>query len=195
MVVAMTDACPRRDDEAQLLQALMERVARREESALVELRRRSLPRMQAAVSRVLRNPADAEEVCSDLYLQVWERAACYSPARGDVLPWLATLARSRALDHLRRMRRHAAESPFDDLGEPAADAWADSPTGDWAALRCIRRAMDGLSQVQRRILGLAFDDELSHACIAQRMGLPLGTVKSHARRGLSALRTAIGSPP
>lgn len=186
----MTVAAPTPQDEDAQLQALMQDVARGDERALAELRRRSLSRVQAVVSRVLRNPADAEEVCSDLYLQVWESAARYAPERGGVLPWLATLARSRALDQLRRNRRHMADAPFDERDDNGFESGA--ATGDWAAMRCIRRAMGDLSQVQRRILGLAFDEELSHAGIARRMGLPLGTVKSHARRGLSALRAALG---
>lgn len=189
----MAQVDPTRSYEDELLQGLVRRIASGEERALVDLRCLSLPRVQAVVVRVLRNPADVEEVCADLYLQVWERAASYAADRGGVLPWLATMARSRAFDHLRRLRRHAAEWSMDDSPDEVGDRLATDPgDGDWSALRCVRQALGGLSEVQRQVLGLAFDDDLSHACIAERMGLPLGTVKSHARRGLTALRAALG---
>lgn len=188
------------DAEARdaVLAALLARVARRDADALGRLYDLTLGAVHALVHRVLGHPQDAEEAVSDVYLQVWERASSWDADRGPVLAWLRTLAWSRALDHYRRRERERQRRglhPFD--AEQAYSAtWMDTPTLDPMALtldaRAAALALADLAPAQRDVLTLVFGEGLSHAEAAERTGWPLGTVKSHARRGMAALRRALG---
>ncbi|GAB3727475.1 sigma-70 family RNA polymerase sigma factor [Silanimonas algicola] len=193
------DATPNLDDEARdaRLAALVQRVADGDAEALGQLYDLTLGAVHALALRVLRQAQDAEEVVVDVYLQVWERAGHYDPARGPALGWLRTLAWSRALDHYRRRQRERQRRglhPESDDGTygPAwsADAIAEQLEPRLDALAAAQ-AMQALSTPQREVLQLLFGEDLSHAEAAQRLGWPLGTVKSHARRGLALLRAAL----
>jgi RNA polymerase sigma-70 factor (ECF subfamily) len=183
------------DDDAGL-RALLSRIATGDQRAFADFHARTLPRIHGLVLRVVRNPADADEVLGDVYLQAWDQAGEYSPARGGVLAWLRTLAWSRAVDRQRRARRHATDValPIEDAEACCDEADVELAACAWSSARAVRLAFEALTGVQQRILRLAFDDELSHPDIAARTGLPLGTVKSHARRGLATLRLALGVP-
>lgn len=178
--------------------ALLTRLAARDAAALSELYDRCLSRVYGLILRVVRNPADAEEVVSDLFLQVWDKAADYQPDRGTAMAWLRTLAWSRAVDRQRRQRRHALEMELHP--EDGEDTYADceelqpeSAAAAWSSARAVQAAFRNLSDVQKQILTMAFQQDMSHQDIASHTGMPLGTVKSHARRGLSALRAALGA--
>ena len=186
--------------DAQLV-ALLGRIRFGDAAALGEFYDLTVGRCHALALRVLGNAADAEEAVADVYLQVWERAATYCPERGAVLAWLQTLAWSRAMDLKRASLRRQPPGlhPDDTL---LAYKECEDPTPDQLAethgvSRRVAAALAGLGDAQRRVLALAFGEDLSHAEIAERTGLPLGTVKSHARRGLAALREALDSlnPP
>ena len=177
--------------------ALLTRIAARDAAALGQLYDRCLSRVYGLILRVVRNPADAEEVVSDLFLQVWEKAAEYRAERGSALAWLRTMAWSRAVDRQRRQRRHASEIELHP--QDCEDAYADGEelqpevaAAAWSSARAVRGAFQALSDVQKQILTLAFQQDMSHQDIASHTGMPLGTVKSHARRGLAALRAALG---
>ena len=179
------------------LQAVLLRIASRDEQALGLFYDLTLSRIYGLILRVVRNPADAEEVVGDVYLQVWEKACDFRSERGCVLAWLKTLAWSRAVDRQRRGRKYAMEVELHPEGtEPAYTECegqsAESALMAWSSADAVAKAFHVLSDVQKQILTLAFHQDLSHQDIAQRTGLPLGTVKSHARRGLAALRTALG---
>ncbi len=188
--------------EARDFEGLLLRMRRGDQQALGALYDRTLARIYALVTRIVRNDADAEEVVCDVYRQAWENSVDYSPARGAVLAWLLTIARSRALDLLRRRRAHGPEQPLHPLDSDAAYSACEGSTaepGDHDAPQlawvdalmtgsAVRAALSRLSGTQRRVLELAFFEDLTHSEIAQRTGWPLGTVKSHLRRGLVALR-------
>ena len=179
------------------LQAELLRIADRDELALGRFYDLTLSRIYGLILRVVRNPADAEEVVGDVYLQVWEKACDFRSERGCVLAWLKTLAWSRAVDRQRRGRRYAMEVELHPEGsEPAYTECegqdAEAAVMAWSSADAVAKAFRVLSDVQKQILTLAFHQEMSHQDIAQQTGLPLGTVKSHARRGLAALRTALG---
>lgn len=182
------------DDDAALV-ALVGRIRFGDAGALGQLYDRTLGQVYGLALRVLGNAQDAEEAVADVYLQVWERAVSYCPTRGAVMAWLQTLAWSRALDHRRRSRRRSPPG-LHPAGPELAYTESEDPSPEQMAERHaragrVRAALDALAPGQRRVLELACYEELSHAEIAQRTGLPLGTVKSHARRGLAALRSAM----
>ncbi|MBP6597310.1 MAG: sigma-70 family RNA polymerase sigma factor [Arenimonas sp.] len=182
-------------DESALV-ALVGRIRVGDADALGALYDLTLGRVYGLALRILRQPQDAEEVASDVYLQVWDRAVSYCPARGAVMAWLLTITWSRAVDRQRRLRRQSLEQPLHPDGQP--DAYTDDESSSAEALfaqldnvQALRRAFVELTQAQRTVLELSYRDELSYAEVAQQTGLPLGTVKSHARRGLAALRDAL----
>lgn len=181
-------------DEAALV-ALLGRIRFGDAEALGQLYDQTLGQVHGLALRVLGNPQDAEEVVADVFLQVWDRAVSYCPERGAVMAWLQTLAWSRAIDHRRRSLRRNPTSVHPDDGELAYRKSEDPGPEHLAHCQSlatrVRQALDALAPGQRRVLELAYYEELSHAEIAERTGLPLGTVKSHARRGLATLRSAM----
>ncbi len=174
------------------LGALLQRITDGDQKALAKLFDITLDQVYGLCLRLLRDPDDAEEVVGEVYQQAWEDAARFDPARGKVIAWLLTIARSRSLDLLRRQRRHRrgrVQPEEDDLAymhddQPTAEALIDLVQQGSR----VHEALDALSEVQRRLVGLAFMEDLTHQEIAERLEMPLGTVKSHLRRGLLILR-------
>lgn len=180
-------------DEATLV-ALLARIRFGDAEALGQLYDLTVGRVHALALRVLRQPQDAEEVVGDVYLQVWEKASAYCPERGAVLAWVLMLAWSRAVDRRRRRGAAARDVHPADL-ENAYTESEDDPTAHLLErlgnVQRLAPAWAALSAMQRTVLELAYRHDLSQPEIARRTGLPLGTVKSHARRGLAALRAAL----
>ncbi|MEM6935817.1 MAG: sigma-70 family RNA polymerase sigma factor [Pseudomonadota bacterium] len=133
---------------------------------------------------VLRQAEDAEEAVLDAYTQVWRTAGSYNPRRGSGLGWLAVLVRSRALDQLRRRRDHSDNVPDAADNNPGTGELLDLVTRGSA----LTTALASLNDAQQQVLSLAFLRDYSHSEIAEVLGMPLGTVKSHARRAINALR-------
>ncbi|HKE11762.1 MAG TPA: sigma-70 family RNA polymerase sigma factor [Myxococcota bacterium] len=178
-------------------QALMAAMAAADRSALGELYDRHAPRLLAICSRLLRDRGDAEDVLVEVFWEVWERARRYESQRGSPLTYLATVARSRALDRLRR-RQHEARARAATQSWAATDApaspEAQGPLADALAKEQqerVRLALQRLAPTQRQVVELSFLDGLSHQEIADRLGAPLGSVKTWIRKGLLALRDVL----
>jgi RNA polymerase sigma-70 factor (ECF subfamily) len=150
------------------------------------------------VSRVLGSRGEAEEVLQEVFLQVWRQSDRYESARSTPRGWLLMLARSRALDRLRRRDargRHEQEAVAD-----AAFPHLVSPLGTRRLEEVERRdrvhsALNLLSPEQRRCIELAFFEGLTHTQIAERLAAPLGTVKSRILLGMNKLRQALSTRP
>ncbi len=179
-----------------VLAALVSSMVAGSEGALAELFDRCFDRVYGIVFRVLRNGADAEEVAMEVFHQAWRSAHTYDAARGTVTAWLAAIAWSRATDRRRRVRGAAdgmglhpstADASYQDHEDLAQCRWFEA----FEANRTLSTAVRALSSAQRLVLGLAYFEGLSHSEIAKETGLPIGTVKSHARRGIEVLRGAV----
>jgi RNA polymerase sigma-70 factor (ECF subfamily) len=186
-----------RAGESLRLAALVLRMAQGEQAALSELFDLCSARVNAVALRVLQRVEDAEEVTLDTFAQAWERAPEYAPERGEVMSWLLGMAWSRSIDRLRRERRHRRAEPLHPAnGEATYDVFMQDPTpalfDALDARSALARMRTELSAPQQHMLALAFLGDLSHAEIAERTGLPLGTVKSHLRRALDRLAKALG---
>ncbi|MBI2380773.1 MAG: sigma-70 family RNA polymerase sigma factor [Gammaproteobacteria bacterium] len=171
---------------------LVAAMARGEEAALNRLYELSIGRVYGLAHAVTGNDADAEEVACDVYMQAWRQAGSFDPARASALGWLLVITRSRALDKIRR--RHGeryADLPedfdLDHLEHP--DAGPETLLAEAKDQAALARALAELTPIQRRLVGLAFFKGLSHQELAEALDLPLGTVKSHIRRGLDKLKT------
>ena len=146
------------------------------------------------LTKMLGSRAEAEEVLQDVFVELWQRAPQYDPARGSVVAWVVMVARSRALDALRaRARRHADRR--EQVGETHAiggtsgrpDVLASSTRWHQA----LRRAFGELNDEQRAVLELSYFCGKSHVEIADTLNLPLGTVKSRILSGMRALRATL----
>jgi RNA polymerase sigma-70 factor (ECF subfamily) len=177
-------------EHAAHLAQLLAAVAQRDQRAFEQLYDATLPRVYAVARRFCGDHALAEEVTEDVYVQVWRDAHRFDPGRGVALAWLLVLARSRALDALRRRdEAQTVEDPHAlvaDEGESAADPLQllDSLQRESA----LRAALERLPARERQLIALAFMRGLTHAEIAEFAALPLGTVKTMIRRALATLK-------
>ena len=165
--------------------ALIGRIAEgRDAAAFAALYDRLAPHALGLLFRVLRNRPDAEDVLQETFLQVWNQAERFDPARSVPLGWVLMIARSRATDRLRRKPRPACESVPDvpTAGDPTAGLQATETAGRMSA------ALGGLPPEQAVPIRLAFYEGLTHERIAARLGIPLGTVKTRIRLGMARLR-------
>jgi RNA polymerase sigma factor (sigma-70 family) len=172
---------------------LIARMAAGEEAALGRFYDLTLGRVIALARRIVGSREAAEDVAAEVYLQAWRHAGEYSPVRGAALAWLLIICRSRALDSLRR-RDEAEPHPDPASLKPEEASERDNPIDLLQAFErdsAVHAAMTRLSPVQRQLMGLHFFRGLSHQEIAGHLGMALGTVKSHLRRGLSALQEAL----
>ena len=174
------------------LAALVYRTRDGDEAAFETLYFQTVDRVFGLVRRVLVTPADAEEVTEDVYLYVWKHASRFDHHKGSVLAWLYTLAHSRAIDRLRSLRRQARTGEA-MVGETSAVALPEEDVLASLAGERLHALIAGLPEVQRQVLALAYFRGLSQREIADALTLSLGTVKTHLRRTLIALREMVAS--
>ena len=197
------------DDAAVVL-----RMAAGSEAALETLYDRYASAIFAAAYRLTSDRGTAEEVVQETFLALWNRAETFDPGAGTLSAWLHTIARNRTIDRLRAAGRRppqvalsSAAGPDEDpaqaldrlvTGGSIVGGSAPSPRPEEAvasgALReAIGSALAGMPDVERTVILLAYQEELSQAEIAGRLGWPLGTVKTRTRRALQRLREGLGA--
>jgi RNA polymerase sigma-70 factor (ECF subfamily) len=189
-------------DEGELA-ALVLRVCDQHEPSLARLYEATAIRVHSLVLRIVRIAALAEEVVEDVYWQVWREAPRFDAERGKVVAWLLAIARSRAIDALRRSERvRASEVAVDD--DDTLDSLSDAGQRSDDPLDLVGAAqhnarlhalLAALDPLPRQLLSLAFFRGCTHEEIAEQTGLPLGTVKSHIRRTLTVLRDQLTTFP
>lgn len=180
-------------DDAQL-EAWIAAIVDHDERALMALYEATLPRVYGLVLRLVRRTQLAEEVAEDVFFQVWRQAPRFDPERGRPLTWLLGMARSRAIDAIRREARFQHEA-LDEEASPVAAPAAESGDELLAVAQGhaeLHRALLLLKAQPRQLVALAFFNGLSHEEIASQTHLPLGTVKSQIRRALITLRESLG---
>ncbi len=171
---------------------LLARIARGEAAAVGELYDAYIAQLFPLALRIVRDRAEAEDVLHDAFVTVSERAAQYSAERGSVAAWLVTLVRNLSIDRKRRRDRRGALARKDALERPAFESRDPEVLSNDAGRRAqVRQALASLPEAQRKTLEVAFYEGLSYPEIAEREGVPLGTVKSRAARAIAALREAL----
>ena len=173
--------------------ALLALVARGDEEALAALYDRYSGVAYAIALRVVRDSGLAQDAVQDAFLAAWRTAAGFDPARGTASTWLLTLVHRRTVDIVRREQRRRTEP----LGEGAADAGGavDEDAVIRDRRRTVQEALARLPPEQRQALELAYYGGLTQSELADRLGLPLGTVKSRMFAALARLRDLLGEPP
>jgi RNA polymerase sigma-70 factor (ECF subfamily) len=174
---------------------LVRRIERGEEEAFRGLFRRYAPSALALARRVARQPFLAEEIVQEAFLAVWRNPGGYDQARGSVKSWLMGMVHHRAVDAVRReesQRRRTEEAQANEVVvvEDPAEAVVDA-LGVPEERKAVRTALGQLPPEQRHVIELMYFEGLSQSGIADRLGLPLGTVKSRTLLGMRRMRAAL----
>jgi RNA polymerase sigma-70 factor (ECF subfamily) len=177
---------------SQEIAALIKRAAAGDQQAVSELYDATSRLVYGLVLRILGDEGAAEEVLLDVYMQVWRQAGTYDAGRGSPLAWLATIARSRAIDRLRAGRQEWQRARSLETVSQLSTGESLEEAAYVTELRgVVRGALDTLSAEQREALELAYYGGLSHSEIAERLGQPLGTIKTRIRLGMMKLRALL----
>ena len=174
------------------LATLLAEIGSGSQAAFERLYRETSPRLLGFILRFLRRRDAAEDCLQEAFVLIWRHARSYDGTRGAPMSWMLSIARNAAIDRLRRERR----SPW--IEETAEGEDPPEPAGDLAEEMLalaeadeIGRAVADLPEAQRRAIHLAFYLGYTHEELAEKLGLPLGTVKSHVRRGLERLKESL----
>ena len=191
--VPAPEALPSAEDDS-VLRGCLDGVCEQNQPALGRFYDLTVSRVYSVALRIVRRTDLAEEVVSDVFVQVWRDAHRYDDTRGKVLGWLLVIARSRALDLLRRQdEAFSHPEPYDLVTEP--ESTRSQPEDLLSAAQAgsaLHAALEKLNPLQRQLLSLAFFRGFTHSEIVEHMDLPLGTVKTHIRRALDVLRKTLG---
>jgi RNA polymerase sigma-70 factor, ECF subfamily len=167
---------------------VMALVAAGDEAALCELYKRFAKRVHALARKMLGSASEADDVTQDVFVKVWQSASAFLEARGKAAAWLMTVAHHASVDALRRRKARRTEHP--EAAE--LERFKDLDASDPLERAMMARALGALSVSERDLIELAFFEGLSHAQVAARTELPLGTVKSRLRLCLEKLRMVLG---
>jgi RNA polymerase sigma factor (sigma-70 family) len=166
----------------------MPRIAGGDRTALRQLYQATSAKLFGVCLRILSNREESEDVLQEVYLTIWRRADRFEAGRASVTTWISTIARNRAIDRLRARGPLAYAQQVEELeiedGAPRAEALLAAGEDAQALQRCLGELDERTAQVIRT----AFFDGVTYEALAQRLGAPLGTVKSWIRRGLLKLR-------
>lgn len=176
-------------------EALMKAVSRRRYDALAELYDRHGKRLRATIDGVVHEEAEADDVLQEIFIQIWEEAARYSPKAGKPLGWMVTIARRRAIDRLRRRQAYSRARERYQKRVTHETSSSTREADEVFMLNDLRHFLKGcmriLPRLQREAVELAFFKGLSHREIAAATHAPLGTVKTRLELGLQKLTHAL----
>ena len=172
---------------------LLRRVAARDAAAFAALYKQTSAKLYGVVARILNRSDIAADVLQEAYVRVWEKAGEFDPVKGSAVAWMATIARNRALDEVRRVRPASLEDQPESF-EPAADgvdplAKRERSEGLARLIDCLQ----GLDEEKRAIVLLAYYDGSSREALAKRFGRPVATIKTWLHRSLAQLRDCLST--
>jgi RNA polymerase sigma-70 factor (ECF subfamily) len=179
--------------------SLMDRLIARDERALVELAELATPWLLGVAQAMLSDQDEAEEVVQEAFTIAWRRVDLFDRESGRLMPWLLRVTRNRAIDRLRGRRRRAEKArrleAFGGLGErrTAAVEPNEAALPGWHVHEAVHAALGRLPADQHEVVQLAYFEGLTQSEIAERLGIPLGTVKTRLRLAFDKLRTGLAS--
>ena len=191
----MKSGAPQEDARAEEFE-LLRRIAQRERAAFEDLYTRYANILYASALKFVKEDADAQDVVQDVFIQIWDKAKLYDPAKGKPLTWALTLTRNRAIDRIRaiqrrtRLRDEFEQETFVDESAGVREALSEVDASEKGQI--LRKAVSQLSPQQKKVIELAYFGGLTQTEIAVKLGEPLGTVKARARRGLLKLKELLG---
>ncbi|MES9945336.1 MAG: sigma-70 family RNA polymerase sigma factor [Candidatus Thiodiazotropha sp.] len=173
----------------QRLRELLAACGLNDQKAFARLYQVAAPKLYGVVLNMLKREAWAEECLQETFVKIWNNADSYRSHLAAPMTWMTAIARNQALDHLRRYRRETLESDGTYIAEEIdtdplpLDRLADSEEGSR-----LKACLEQLNEKQRQVISLAYFRGLSQSELANQIDMPLGTVKTHIRRGLEELR-------
>jgi RNA polymerase sigma-70 factor (ECF subfamily) len=179
--------------DGEELAGLLKRVAARDEAAFAALYKRTNAKLYGVVARILSRGDAGVEALQEAYVRIWERAGDFDPAKGSPIAWMATIARNRALDEVRRVRPVSIEDmpvgfePAAELIDPMGPR--ERSEGLSALLACLGK----LDEEKRSVVLLAYYHGASREALARRFGRPVPTIKTWLHRSLAQLRDCLAS--
>ena len=191
----MKGGAPQEDARAEEFD-LLRRIAQRERSAFEDLYARYVNILYASALKFVKEDADAQDVVQDVFIQIWDKAKLYDPAKGKPLTWALTLTRNRAIDRIRaiqrrtRLRDEFEQETFVDESAGVREALSGVDASEKGQI--LRKAVSQLSPQQKKVIELAYFGGFTQTEISEKLGEPLGTVKARARRGLLKLKELLG---
>jgi RNA polymerase sigma-70 factor (ECF subfamily) len=169
------------------------RIATGDKRAFAELYDATASRIYGLVRRLLVDPAQSEEVTQEIYLEIWQTAARYKPERGSAMSWMLTMAHRRAVDRVRASQSSRERDSkvgirdYDREYDQVAEHVEITLEGER-----VKKALGGLTELQRQAVELAYYGGLSHSEISAELHVPVGTIKTRIRDGMIRLRDALG---
>ena len=148
------------------------------------------PRVKSYLLRFHLTSEQAEDLAQDVMVTLWRKAAQYDPAKAALSTWIFRIARNRFIDQTRK-QKYPEVNADDHMGSMVAPEETDQPLMVEQTSFHVQNAMKQLNKEQRAVIELSFFEELSHADIAEKLSLPLGTVKSRIRLAFKVLRTEL----
>lgn len=186
---------PTNNEDRSIELDLLARIARQDRAAFEDLFSRYSGILYATALKFLKDDADAQDVVQDVFIQIWDKAKLYDPAKGKPLTWALTLTRNRSIDRIRAIQRRTRlrddfekETTVDESGI-LREALSGVDANDTAQI--LRQVVGQLPAPQRTVIELAYFEGLTQTEIADRLGEPLGTIKARARRALLKLKTSL----
>jgi RNA polymerase sigma-70 factor (ECF subfamily) len=175
------------------LAGLLRRSGRGDEAAFAELYDATAARAYGLAVRVVRDPAQAEEVAQEAFLEIWRTASRFDPERGSAVSWILTLVHRKAVDRVRSAEASTRRDTAYHQNNAAVehDSTAEAAQASMEARR-VRQALGSLTEVQREALELAYFKGYTHTEVATMLDLPVGTAKTRIRDGLIRLRDTMG---
>ena len=175
------------------LSNLLSRIATRDAAAFAALYKQTNAKLYGVVARILTRGDAAADALQEVYVRIWEKAGEFDPLKGSSLAWMATIARNRALDEVRRVRPVSLEDQPEGF-EPAAEeidplAARERSEGLTALVDCLK----ALDEEKRAIVLLAYYRGSSREALAKRFGRPVPTIKTWLHRSLAQLRDCLAS--
>jgi RNA polymerase sigma-70 factor (ECF subfamily) len=177
--------------QGRVSEAILKRIADGDQNAVQDCLKAYGGLVWSLARRMLRNTEEAEDAVQEIFVDIWKNAARFDPSQASETTFIAMIARRRLIDKIRfSQRRITADSLEDIIAEPAGSSDKEMQTR--VEGREAMKALDELRPEQRKVLQLSIIHGLSHQEIADSTGMPLGTVKTHARRGLLQVREILG---
>src|SRR5262249_48575090 len=173
---------------------LAERLKRREPQAMADLYDRYGRLAYSVILRIVRDSEMAEDLVQETFIRVWSRVQAFDSEKGALGPWLLAVARNRAIDYLRSVDGRMARSSYElvEMENPALFANLEEQVVTSDQSRRIREALSKLNPTQRNVIELAYFEGLSQTEMAEKLGQPLGTIKTWIRTALKNLRDQLG---
>jgi RNA polymerase sigma-70 factor (ECF subfamily) len=172
---------------------LLKACGRGDQAAFARLYDATSSRVVGLAVRVVRDPAQAEEVAQEAFLEIWKTSGRFDPAKGSPLAWLLTIVHRKAVDRVRSAEASTRrDTTYHQRNQPVEhDSTAETATASLEARR-VRQALASLTPVQREALELAYFGGYTHTEVATMLDLPVGTAKTRIRDGLIRLRDTMG---